>query len=176
VPIDDEHSMQIMIDGVPLPERAMTADGAAVAGGSRIFRYEPRTTDWHGRYRRIDNATNDYNINRDLQRSGVSYTGIDGIQLQDQAIQESMEPVVDRTFERLAPSDIMITQIRRRLIRAAKAYKKDGTLPKSAKDPTVYAKARGGYYQAPKKEDWQAAYKNQIAKAPLKIKGAEAAE
>ncbi len=176
VPIDDEHCMQIMIDGVPMDQRAMTADGKAVAGASRIFHYEPRTSDWHGRYRRADNATNDYNINRDLQRSGVSYTGIDGIQLQDQAIQESMEPIVDRTFERLAPSDILITQIRRRLIRAARAYKKNGTLPKSAKDPTVYAGARGGYYQAARKDNWLEAYKKQLAKSPLRIKSAKAAE
>ncbi len=176
VPIDDEHSMQIMIDGVPLASRALSAEGALLPGASRIFHYEPRTTDWYGRYRRADNMSNDYNINRDLQRSGVSYTGIDGIQLQDQAIQESMEPIVDRTFERLAPSDIMISQIRRRLIRAARAYKKDGTLPKSVKDPAVYAGARGGYYQAAKKDDWQEAYKKQLAKAPLRLGKAQAAE
>ena len=40
------------------------------------------------------------------------YSGIDGIHLQDQAITESMGPVVDHTFEHLGPSDQMITRTR----------------------------------------------------------------
>jgi hypothetical protein len=48
-----------------------------------------------------------------------SYTGIDGIHLQDQAITESMGAIVDRSQEHLGSSDAMIIRTRRRLIRAA---------------------------------------------------------
>ena len=51
------------------------------------------------------------------------YSGIDGIHLQDQAITESMGPIVDHTFEHLGPSDQMITRTRRRLLRASRALR-----------------------------------------------------
>jgi len=54
-------------------------------------------------------------------RNNAIYSGIDGIHLQDQAITESMGPIVDHTFEHLAPSDRMITHTRRRLLMAARA-------------------------------------------------------
>ncbi len=129
-----------------------------------------------GRFRRADNKTNDYNINRDLQRAGVSYTGIDGIQLQDQAVQESMGSITDHTFERLAPSDQMITHVRRRLIRAARAFKKTGKAPPAAGNHMDYAGVRGGHFQAPKKAEWFKAYRDEVAKSPNVLAHAEAAE
>ncbi len=122
VPLDDENHMVIGFFKKRPRETGRVAPDQWFAGASRNNRCLPRTTDWLGRYRRVDNASNDYNINRDLQRAGVSYTGIDGIQLQDQAVQESMGAITDHTFEHLAPSDQMITQTRRRLIRAARAF------------------------------------------------------
>ena len=79
-----------------------------------------------------------------------------------------MEPVVDRTFERLAPSDIMITQVRRRLIRAARAFKKNGTLPKNGKNHKLYAGPRGGHFQADQKVKWEKAYKDALTVARKK--------
>jgi hypothetical protein len=52
--------------------------------------------------------------------------GIDGIHLQDQAITESMGPIVDHEWEHLAPSDQMITRTRRRLLMAARALRDQG--------------------------------------------------
>ena len=51
------------------------------------------------------------------------YSGIDGIHLQDQAITESMGPIIDYGCEHLAPSDQMITRTRRRLLLAARALR-----------------------------------------------------
>ena len=80
----------------------------------------PNDTGWYGRWRLAANASNDYMIDRGLQRTG-SYSGIDGIHLQDQAMTESMGSIVDHTLEHLAVSDLMIARTRRRIIQAARA-------------------------------------------------------
>jgi phthalate 4,5-dioxygenase len=84
-------------------------------------------------------------IDREAQRNNTIYTGIDGIHLQDQAICESMGPIVDHTLEHLAPSDVMITRTRRRLLRAARALREQGTLPPGVEDAEVFGRARSGY-------------------------------
>ena len=177
VPLDDENHMVIGFFKKPAPDAGRVAPDQWFAGASHNYRYLPRTTEWMGRFRRVDNMTNDYNINRDLQRAGVSYTGIDGIQLQDQAVQESMGAITDHTFERLAPSDRMITQVRRRLIGAARAFKKTGKAPPAAGNHKDYTGVRGGHFRTPKKTNWVKAYKAEIAKSPdVLAEQAEAAE
>ena len=123
---------------------------SAARGSVLVLGAEPyleHTTDWYGRWRYAANAGNDYQIDRAKQRSSV-YTGIMGINLQDQAITESMGSVVDRTREHLAPSDAMITATRRRLLSAVKAMKKDGAMPPGACDGALYGLAMGGYLGA----------------------------
>ena len=80
------------------------------------------------------NPANDWKIDRVAQQNGTIYSGIDGIHLQDQAITESMGPIVDHELEHLAPSDQMITRTRRRLLMAARALRDKGTLPPGADD------------------------------------------
>jgi hypothetical protein len=81
----------------------------------------------------VQNRSNDYLLNRDFQRNG-SFTGIKGIGIQDEAVTESMGPIVDHTVEHLAPSDQMITRTRRRLLMAARALRDKGTLPPGVED------------------------------------------
>jgi nitrite reductase/ring-hydroxylating ferredoxin subunit len=64
------------------------------------------------------NADNDYLIDRDVQRSRKSFTGIFGSGPQDAAVQESMGPIYDRTREHLGASDSAIIATRRHLLRA----------------------------------------------------------
>ena len=92
------------------------------------IRYLPNTTDWLGRFRIEENPRNDHLISREVQQSR-SYTGIEGIPVQDQAITESMGPIVDRTKEHLGTSDRMIMLTRRKLMRAAIALRDQGTVP-----------------------------------------------
>ena len=87
-----------------------------------------------------------------------------------------MGEIVDRTIERLAPSDVMITQTRKHIIRAVKAYQIDGTLPKSATDSSVYRGVRGGQFVALEAEEWLDAYGTRLDSASLKPPLAEAAE
>ena len=71
-----------------------------------------------GTFKTKANKSNDYLLDREKQRT-VNYTGIDGINTQDFAVQESMGPIYDRTQERLGSSDTAIIQMRRLLIQAA---------------------------------------------------------
>ncbi|MDE8343743.1 MAG: hypothetical protein POG24_07980, partial [Acidocella sp.] len=59
----------------------------------------------------------------------LTYSGIEGIAIQDGSLQESMGPVVDRTKENLTTCDNGIIMARLKLIRAAKALRDKGTLP-----------------------------------------------
>jgi phthalate 4,5-dioxygenase len=65
--------------------------------------------------RPLRNKDNDYQIDRDKQRN-VNMTGIHGFAAQDQALQESMGTIVDRTRERLGTSDTAIIAMRRLLL------------------------------------------------------------
>src|SRR5262249_56579397 len=65
------------------------------------------------------NRSNDYLINREVQRT-ESFTGIDGINVQDRAIQEGMGSIVDRSKEHLGPADMAIIQARKLLRQAVK--------------------------------------------------------
>jgi len=53
-----------------------------------------------GTFKLKANWSNDFNLSRERQRT-VNYTGIEGTNTQDFAIQESMGPIYDRTQERL---------------------------------------------------------------------------
>jgi phenylpropionate dioxygenase-like ring-hydroxylating dioxygenase large terminal subunit len=174
VPIDDENTMMVywMHNKAELPGKT---DGRKEVVGGGDWNFLPNTTDWNGRWRLADNKVNDYNIDREVQRT-KSYSGITGINLQDQAMSESMGDIVDRTMERLSPSDIMITQTRRHNLRDVQDYLKDGTLPKSATDPTVYRDVRGGQFVAPDGEEWLDAYDARLDGAALKPPMPEAAE
>jgi phenylpropionate dioxygenase-like ring-hydroxylating dioxygenase large terminal subunit len=63
------------------------------------------------------NASNDYGMSRERQRS-VNFTGIEGVNTQDFAVQESMGPIYDRTQEHLGSADTAIIQMRRLLLQA----------------------------------------------------------
>jgi len=65
------------------------------------------------------NASNDYGLSRERQRT-VNYTGIEGTNTQDFAVQESMGPIYDRTQEHLGSADTAIIQMRRLLLEAVR--------------------------------------------------------
>ena len=71
-------------------------------------------------FRPVRNKANQYLIDRERQRT-ANMTGIHGFASQDQAIQESMGPIVDRTRERLGTSDTAIIATRRLLLQEIRA-------------------------------------------------------
>ena len=160
VPMDDTHTMFLAVawkaGTTPIVTRSQNLPGADAAAPAQ-FDYLPNTTDWFGRWRLAANATNDYRLDREAQRER-SYTGIDGVHLQDQAITESMGGVVDRSFENLAVSDLMVTRTRRRLIVAARALAETGAAPPILNDPETCLGAHSGNFVAPARLPWREAY------------------
>ncbi|MCW3837623.1 Rieske 2Fe-2S domain-containing protein [Sphingomonas canadensis] len=152
VPIDDYHSMLIVIGG-PRTATTLTKEGKPIAGTSDPIKFLPNTTDWLGRFRIEENPRNDHLISRDVQRD-ASYTGIQGIPVQDQAVTESMGPIVDRTKEHLGTSDRMIMLTRRRLLRAATALRDQGTVPPDVEDAEAFHYVRAGFAVLPRERDW----------------------
>src|SRR5262249_23132766 len=111
------------------------------------------------------NPSNDWGLDRAAQQSNAIYSGIEGIHLQDQAITESMGPIVDHSCEHLAPSDQMITRTRRRLLMAAPALRDKAVVPLGAEAAQVYRNAASGYFTSDDEPPWQEAYARQLAGA-----------
>ena len=103
-------------------------------------------------------------IDHTAQKS-ESFTGIASIYGQDQAVTESMGAITDHAFENLGPSDIMIARTRRRLLRAARAFAKDGTVPPGVDEPNIYTAVRSGDFVADPKIAWRDAYEMQMRSA-----------
>ncbi len=82
------------------------------------------------------NAGNDYLIDRERQATDT-YTGIDALQWQDLAVQESMGVVTDRSEEHLGATDTAIIRVRRLLLRGVRDLM-EGTEPYPAAHPDVY--------------------------------------
>ena len=159
VPMDDTHTMIVAIE----KKGARSGSGnRGIAGVSQNFPYLPNTTDWLGRWRLKASMANDFEIDRDLQRTS-SFSGIEGVQLQDHAIQVSMGEITDRSLEFLAPSDAMIVRIRRVLQRAAETLRDTGEAPPGARRADLYANVRGGHFVAPAHQSWLDAYADQLA-------------
>ena len=102
-------------------------------------------------FRSRRHRANNYLIDRNVQKT-ETFTGIDGINTQDRAIQESMGPVVDRSREHLGPADKAIIQARRLLLEAVKTVQNDGT-PRGIA-PTYYG-LRALETVMPRDADWR---------------------
>src|SRR5579859_5596556 len=148
VPIDDEHTLHWeishgLMDPSELPFEARGSESRRPSPRSESD-YAERTTGWYGRFNLRQSMANDYLIDRALQRSGRSYTGIPGIRQQDMAVTESMGPIFDRTSEHLGTTDALIIRTRRRMIAAARALEEQGVVPPGVDQPEVYRQRSGG--------------------------------
>jgi phenylpropionate dioxygenase-like ring-hydroxylating dioxygenase large terminal subunit len=154
VPLDDDHTMVWTIN-TSQPNRAQAAvpRGSAAGGLAVRLNYLPNTTEWLGRWRLEANGTNDYLIDRELQKSGESYSGIRGIRQQDAAVTGSMGPIYQRHQEHLGTTDALIIRTRRRMIAAAKALRDEGIIPPGVDNPEIYRQRSGGVI-LPRSADW----------------------
>jgi phthalate 4,5-dioxygenase len=140
-PIDDENTMLYSIDFNPA--RPFTEqDLARSKAGLGIH-----TENIPGTDHALRNKANDYLIDRALQASGKSYTGMTGFGTQDCGIQESMGPIADRTGEHLLACDAAIVKIRRLLLQMLKDHAAGKPLP--GMDPASY-RVRSGRFEAAK--------------------------
>jgi phthalate 4,5-dioxygenase len=79
-------------------------------------------------FRSKRNRENNYLLDRRVQKT-ETFTGIDGVNAQDRAVQESMGSTVDRTREHLGPADRAVIQARRLLLQATRTVEAGGTPP-----------------------------------------------
>jgi hypothetical protein len=149
VPMDDENTSMFNIfwnPHEPIPdewrERLTVPEGT----------FLPPSDDPLKNWLPMPNRSNDWLIDRDAQRTR-SFTGIEGIGLQDRAMTESMGLMVDRTKERLGTSDAMIIKTRRRLIDAALRLRDDGVAPPGVDEPDVF-RVRSASLVIPKDAPW----------------------
>jgi hypothetical protein len=89
-----------------------------------------------GTWRQIANADNDYQIDREMQRTH-NYTGLKGNRIQDAMVTETMGKIYDRSREHLGTSDKAVIYMRRQLIRAAQDLE-NGIEPPILKDPALF--------------------------------------
>jgi len=135
VPVDDEHTY------VYNWTCAVGEGGFPPGYIERWERFMGRAKEDHipGTYRLKRNASNDYMIDRQLQKTST-YSGIKGINTQDYALQEGMGPIVDRSQEFLGTSDKAIVAMRRQLLEATRAVETGATPP--GVDPAVHGGIR----------------------------------
>jgi phenylpropionate dioxygenase-like ring-hydroxylating dioxygenase large terminal subunit len=119
---------------------------------------EDRTLD----FRKTKNRTNNWLIDRKAQKT-LGFSGIEGINTQDHAVQESMGPIVDRTQEHLGTSDKAIIAVRRLLIKAARSIG-DGIDPPGT--GSEYYSLRAIDKIVPSESDWKQSLQGEIHAAP----------
>src|SRR5678816_2203514 len=113
VPMDDENCWVWSTNHHAA--RALTREErSALEGGKGIH-----TPMIPGTFRPVANKDNGYRMDRQAQKEGRSFSGVEGFAMQDASVQESMGPVQDRTRENLVPTDQGIIMARRRLVKAA---------------------------------------------------------
>ena len=137
----------------PIPQTGLTTN----------YKFLPNTTDWYGRWRLAANLGNDHIIDRDIQKA-QSYSGIEGLDIQDTAVTESMGPIVDHELEHLAQSDLLVVRTRRKMLDAMRAWQKDRRLPAALDKPDTYVSRWSGHVIAPNGQDMGDVYLNNIPK------------
>lgn len=118
VPIDDEHTWTFTMHWDP------DEDLPSQDEFDHLHVNVPVRDD--GSYVPIHGAHDNYGIDRELQRNGNT-TGIVGIGLQDQALQETMGAIADRTRENLASGDTAIVAFRKLMLAQTKILESGGT-------------------------------------------------
>ncbi len=141
VPIDDESCMIYSVEY--RPDRPLQD---AEMERSKNWLYIHAET-IPGTDRCVQNLDNDFLIDRELQASGRSFTGIRGFGVQDCGIQESMGPISDRTREHLGTSDLHIIQLRKMMLRLVKEQQQG--LEPPGLEPAAYRVRSGGFTLAP---------------------------
>ncbi|HEX8966623.1 MAG TPA: aromatic ring-hydroxylating dioxygenase subunit alpha, partial [Chloroflexota bacterium] len=146
-PIDDERMMGFTVTWHP--DRPLTVDERAQIESWLGVHTEvdPRT------FKPLRNRDNDYMIDRAIQRSGASYTGIRGIREEDLAVQESMGAICDRTNEHLGSADLAVIAMRRRLFDAVRALEDHGEMPYEARNADGY-RVRSAALVLPREIAW----------------------
>jgi phenylpropionate dioxygenase-like ring-hydroxylating dioxygenase large terminal subunit len=105
------------------------------------------------------NLANDYLIDRKVQKT-QTYTGIQGLNTQDFALQEGMGSIVDRSKEFLGTSDRPIITMRRLLLEGTRTVER-GETPRGV-DPKTYRHVRPHDNLVPSGGDWKTQFASEL--------------
>jgi phthalate 4,5-dioxygenase oxygenase subunit len=103
--------------------------------------------------------SNDYGIDRQQQKT-FSFTGINGVNTQDVALQEGMGPIVDRSKEHLGTTDRAIIALRQLLLEASRAVESGD--PVRGADPSAYRHVRPLDHKIARGREWRAALAHEL--------------
>jgi len=144
----DGTTLQPIINGhifVPMDdENTMVFNWIGRYGNDALGETERAALEWsRGRgpgeidpdHRKLRNRDRHWLIDRTVQKT-ETYSGIDGINNQDHAVQESMGAIVDRSLEHLGTTDAAVIATRRILLTHLKTARRDDAPPGVA--PTYY--------------------------------------
>jgi len=99
-------------------------------------------------------AENDYQMDRELQRTGGIFSGVRDFVSQDLMVTESMGPIYDRTQEQLGSTDKAISRMRHILLSAAKGLA-EGKEPPAVGAGLNFKDIRGAEKILEPGEDWR---------------------
>lgn len=161
VPVDDENCVKWQIKYYP-SDKAKAATKETPLAPFAGEAYEPPTNSLpFGHIRIKAKRANDYMI--DWQTHLTRRLGIDGVNLQDVCVTENEgpTPILDRSKEHLCAGDLSTIKARMMFLEAARALREGGTIPLSARDPSVY-RVRGASQTLSDDADWFDAVKEAI--------------
>ncbi len=155
VPIDDEHTyvynwMYAADESHPISDEVWAAQERNAGRGRDD--YLP------GTYWLLRNPGNDFMIDRQVQRTRT-YTGIEGVNTQDFALQVGMGAITDRSLEALGSTDLAIQTCRRLMLQATDEVAA-GHTPRGV-HPDTHRNVRGADMMVPRGSDWRDISKDQ---------------
>jgi phthalate 4,5-dioxygenase len=145
VPMDDQTCM-VWNFTCSFGDEPLTDDDRREYGNGNGPDHVDQTT-----FQAIRNRDNNWGIDRQVQKT-ETFSGIEGVNTQDRAVQESMGPVVDRSREYLGPADKAIIAMRRLLLQAVKTVQA-GDAPPGA--DTSFYRLRAIERVVPPDQDWR---------------------
>jgi phenylpropionate dioxygenase-like ring-hydroxylating dioxygenase large terminal subunit len=153
VPLDDDHVMIWEPSWSTVGRELSPTERSGHTGRVPKVGYLPNTSRPLEQWVFAANKSNEYLIDRQVQKT-QNYTGLDESNpLQDGAVQESMGTIFDRSREHLGTADGMIIRTRRRLLNAAKALRDRGETPPGVDAPETYRR-RGVQLTLPTGANW----------------------
>jgi phthalate 4,5-dioxygenase oxygenase subunit len=84
-----------------------------------------------------------------------SHTGLQGVNIEDIAVQESMGAIYDRSKEHLGTSDIAVARMRRIMLDGVRRFAAGEAPPVGLAEPVAYEKLHAEERMVPKGERWQ---------------------
>ena len=166
VPIDDENCMVwnwvYSFTDDPLPDS--TREFEDWRSGNGPGHVDQKT------FRSIPNKANKWGLDREAQRT-FSFSGIEGVNVQDRAVQEGVGPIIDRSRENLGQSDLPVIGVRKKLMEAVRVVD-DGGDPAGAGVSYYGLRAVGRIYD--EAIDWRRASLEEMHPETFAGSGSEA--